>query len=550
VNLFRSVCPNSTSPWLSFSHFLRRPFACANRIDQDITIAKNFCSPLVPRYNPYLLLDNSTFVFDHIDDSTLYTIKTSCILPRVEILSSQMSIMNTDASQNDSSAVSEHDQHQSGALSCEVTSDAPVASESVDDTNEEAKQVSFEGGHESSSDIKGKSIAVEETPPILSMGKRVCRCLTSFYWTNQFPVHIVLSIGLAKAYPPLGAKYLQPDITATWIAVMIIFVLAGMGLRTEELSRAFQRVYFNTFVQVFNFGLVSLVVFGASRALTAAQIMSEELADGMVITACMPTAINIVIVLSAATGADEAAAIFNSTFGNIIGIFLSPVLILAYLGAAGDISLGTVFYKLTLRVVVPLIFGQIVQKASTLVREYYASHKNLFKKIQESCLVFVVYTVFCKTFEDDVGAGIGDILLMVLFQFLLMTALMVLAWFSLELLFRDEPELRVMGFMGSIMKTVSLGVPMINSIYGGNPNEGLYTLPLLVWHPMQLVLSSMMVPRLSRFIREERKKLDLKEQISNQVLFDLEAQSNDSKTEGSKCDRISNVEDGFEETRS
>lgn len=48
-------------------------------------------------------------------------------------------------------------------------------------------------------------------------------CCVDFYVTNEFLVLVVVVILLAKAYPPLGAKYLQPDITATWIAVIFIF---------------------------------------------------------------------------------------------------------------------------------------------------------------------------------------------------------------------------------------------------------------------------------------------------------------------------------------
>jgi solute carrier family 10 (sodium/bile acid cotransporter), member 7 len=39
----------------------------------------------------------------------------------------------------------------------------------------------------------------------------------------EFLILVVIGICLAKAYPPLGAIYLQPQITATWLAVMFIF---------------------------------------------------------------------------------------------------------------------------------------------------------------------------------------------------------------------------------------------------------------------------------------------------------------------------------------
>lgn len=46
---------------------------------------------------------------------------------------------------------------------------------------------------------------------------------------NSFLILVIAAILLAYAYPPIGAIYLAPQITATWIAVMFIFILAGMG---------------------------------------------------------------------------------------------------------------------------------------------------------------------------------------------------------------------------------------------------------------------------------------------------------------------------------
>lgn len=236
-------------------------------------------------------------------------------------------------------------------------------------------------------------------------GRLICvlRSCIAFYKSNDFPINLMLAIALARAYPPLGAEYLKPDITSTWLAVAIIFVLSGMGLRTEELGAAFQRMHFNGFVQLFNFGVVSIVVYAVSRFLATTGILNQALADGMVICSALPMAINIVIVLTASAKGDEAAAIFNATFGNIIGIFLSPVLILLYLGTSGDVSLGTVFYRLTLRVIVPLVIGQVVQKLWVQARDFYRKHKRIFKKIQELSLIFIVY---CGKFYATVVASV------------------------------------------------------------------------------------------------------------------------------------------------
>jgi len=344
--------------------------------------------------------------------------------------------------------------------------------------------------------------------------RRVWNRLCKFYKDNSFLILILCAILLARAYPPLGADYLQPKITATWIAVMFIFVLAGLGLKTSEFSKAFQRLRFNIFVQVFNFGVVSAIVFGLSRFLIHVNALSKGLGDGMVICASLPLTINMVLVLTKSSGGDEASAVFNAAFGNLVGVFLSPALILAYLGVEGSVNLAKVFTKLALRVVLPIAIGQILQKFVPPVVEFVKVHKPKFKKLQEYALIFIVYTVFCRQFQnDDDGVGnqveVGDIFIMIALQFVLLCSFMVLAWHSLKLIFHNEPKLRVMGLFGCTHKTVAMGVPLINAIYEDNPNVGLYTLPLLVWHPMQLVIGSAIAPKLAEFVKREEERLGI-----------------------------------------
>jgi predicted Na+-dependent transporter len=97
----------------------------------------------------------------------------------------------------------------------------------------------------------------------------------------------------------------------------------------------------------------------------------------------------------------------------------------------------------------------------------------------------------------------------VFFQFVSLTSLTVVAWFSLKLLFPNKPKLRVMGLFGCTHKTVAVGIPLINAIYENNPSVGLFTLPLLIWHPMQLVIGTLLAPRLIAFVKREELRLGI-----------------------------------------
>ena len=62
-----------------------------------------------------------------------------------------------------------------------------------------------------------------------------------------------------------------------------------------------------------------------------------------------------------------------------------------------------------------------------------------------------------------------------------------------------------------------MGVPLINAIYENNSLIGLYTLPLLIWHPMQLVIGSYLAPKLLAFVRNEHDRLGIKDVDNDEV---------------------------------
>ena len=49
-----------------------------------------------------------------------------------------------------------------------------------------------------------------------------------------------------------------------------------------------------------------------------------------------------------------------------------------------------------------------------------------------------------------------------------------------------------------------LGIPLITSIYEGNASVGLFTIPLLIYHPSQIIFGSYMAPRFQAWMNAEK----------------------------------------------
>ena len=125
-------------------------------------------------------------------------------------------------------------------------------------------------------------------------------------------------------------------------------------------------------------------------------------------------------------------------------------------------------------------------------------------------------------------------------ELVLLTCLMGLGWVALRFLIPNEPELRVMGTICCAHKTIALGIPLIASILADSPNEGLYSVPLLIWHPLQLIVGSMFVSTLSRFIVSERLRLRVSDDNNKKGISEVDPEL-DSEFSSSRSSADSSV---------
>ena len=51
-------------------------------------------------------------------------------------------------------------------------------------------------------------------------------------------------------------------------------------------------------------------------------------------------------------------------------------------------------------------------------------------------------------------------------------------------------------------KTVAMGIPLLQAMFDGDENLGMYCLPLLIWHPAQLLIGSWAAPHIRAWLGE------------------------------------------------
>lgn len=302
----------------------------------------------------------------------------------------------------------------------------------------------------------------------------------------------------------IGTAWLWPDgmrgggslhAEAWWQGLIVaIFIASGAGLPAGELKAALGRWRLHLAIQVLSLIAVPLLAWLAKPLFV--RFLGPELTVGCLFLACQPTTIAGCIALTRAAGGDVAAALFNAAVGSLLGVFVTPATGLLLTGLELQVPLSQVVTQLGLLVLVPFAAGQGLR---LLIGPRVAAMGAWFSRATLVCLLGILWHVF----SDSVHQGLPDLppgALPLLFIAVVggHIATVALAWQAgawawLDLNRPGRVALTVVG----TQKTAALGIPMMTVLFAGDPRLGLYTLPILIWHPTQMLVASMLASRMA-----------------------------------------------------
>ncbi|KAM4709818.1 sodium/bile acid cotransporter 7 isoform 2-T2 [Discoglossus pictus] len=326
-----------------------------------------------------------------------------------------------------------------------------------------------------------------------------------------FIMGIILVITAAKMEPFIGEKGgpLKPEITITYIAVSAIFFNSGLSLKTEELTNALMHVKLHLFVQIFTLVFFPTAIWLFLRVLSLTPI-NEWLLKGLQTVSCMPPPVSSAVILTKAVGGNEAAAIFNSAFGSFLGIVVTPLLLLLFLGSSSSVPFTSIFSQLFMTVVVPLIIGQIVRR---YIKDWLERKKPPFGAISSCVLLMIIYTTFCDTFANpNIDLDTFSLVVIVFIIFFIQLTFMLFTFLFSTSKNVFTPADTVAIVFCSTHKSLTLGIPMLKIVFAGYEHLSLISVPLLIYHPAQILLGSVLVPTIKSWMLSRQKALKLTRQ--------------------------------------
>jgi sodium/bile acid cotransporter 7 len=297
-----------------------------------------------------------------------------------------------------------------------------------------------------------------------------------------------LAVFAAWLWPAPGAHggVLHPELLNK-LGVALIFFLHGLTLSSEALKAGTLRWPLHLIVQASTFILFPLLGLGMLAVLS--DRLDPALGTGLFFLCALPSTVSSSVALTAMARGNVPAALFNATLSSLLGVFVTPLWLAAISGrvhGAHGLPLGKVILDLLEWLVLPLLVGQLLRPA---LGQLAGRHKPQIQRVDRATILLLIYTSFCDSFQAGIwqGQGLSALLLSALLCALLLAAVMLCTNWLARVMRFDMPERIVAVFCGS-KKTLASGVPMARLMFGHDPGLSLILLPLMIYHPLQLVV--------------------------------------------------------------
>lgn len=312
---------------------------------------------------------------------------------------------------------------------------------------------------------------------------------------DWFLLAMVLAVALAWLAPGPGAKggSLHPELLNKF-GVSLIFFLHGLSLSLAALTSGARNWRLHLLVQACTFLLCPLL--GLALLGTLGPRLSVELRTGLFFLCALPSTVSSSVALTATAKGNVPAAVFNATLSSLLGVVLTPLWLSLALGAAGrGLPFFEVVRDLLQWLVLPLFVGQLLRP---LLGRFAARHKARIGVLDRMTIVLLVYTSFCDSVRDGVWHSGGSALIVAgAASLAILASTMLIVWNAsraLRFVFDD----RVVALFCGSKKTLASGVPMARLIFGAHPGLGIILLPIMIYHPLQLVVGGWLAARFAR----------------------------------------------------
>lgn len=317
-----------------------------------------------------------------------------------------------------------------------------------------------------------------------------------------FIIALIASVALGVLFPQVSSLNKGGWITTTIVA--LVFLGMGFTLPSESLIAGLGKWKLHLFIQFYIF--LFIPAFFILSLSFFKELISTELYIGLLALAVLPTTISTCTVFTQISRGDVVLTLFNASFSNLIGVFISPLLLSLLLREVGrtmplSVLVG-IITGLALKMVLPLVAGQMLR---FIFLKTTAKLQRVIGIISNIMILTIVFFTLAKSASTPLlGESMGLMLIPVIYL-IVVHFLLILISLCFSRLFKLTGSETISVMYTTPQKTLAMGIPLLSAYFADDPLVlGIAILPLLFYHPWELLISGVLksLPIVRRWGRE------------------------------------------------
>jgi sodium/bile acid cotransporter 7 len=317
-------------------------------------------------------------------------------------------------------------------------------------------------------------------------------------WLSRLPVDtflllLVAVVALATVLPARGAAADALSV-ATKVVIALLFLLYGARLSPQQAWHGLRQWKLHLLVLATTFVVFPLLGL-AARALVPS-VLTDDLYLGLLFLCLVPSTVQSSIAFTSMARGHVSAAIVSASLSNIVGVLLTPLLVLVLMPVGGAPRVdGSAVLDIVLQLLAPFAVGQLLRPwlAPVVTR-----HAVLTKVVDRGSILLIVYAAFSVGMTEHIWSSVQPwrVVAVAAVSTLLLAIVLVWTWITGRLARLDRGDAIVLLFCGS-KKSLASGLPMALVLFPP-ATVGLIMLPLMLFHQIQLFVCAVIASRLGR----------------------------------------------------
>ncbi|KGE77544.1 bile acid:sodium symporter family protein [Halomonas salina] len=310
---------------------------------------------------------------------------------------------------------------------------------------------------------------------------------------DRFLLMLIATVILA-ALLPIDGEAADAFGWLTKLAIALLFFLHGARLSPRTVIQGMTHWRLHLVILACTFALFPLL--GLLIGLFAPGLLPPALAMGILFLCVLPSTVQSSIAFTSMAGGNVPAAICAASASNILGMFLTPLLVSVVMATGDDggfrlEAMGAILLQL----LAPFLLGQVLQRR---IGDWVRRNKSWLGVVDRGSILMVVYLAFSEAMVAGLWQRLSasDLAVMVVADCLLLACVLgITIAASRRLGFSRDDEIAIV-FCGS-KKSLASGVPMANVLFPPQ-TIGTMILPLMLFHQIQLFVCAVLARRYAR----------------------------------------------------